>query len=98
MNIVYYMCPLYKYFMHSVEIVFNKDYERKWVRCFINMLLRALFPIKKYDKWHPLPSARLACRHGRQPRLDQYRDAIKRCPFRLMRVLITKLYTSIVKF
>lgn len=26
---------------------------------------------KKSDKWHPLLWARLACRHGRQPRLDQ---------------------------
>lgn len=32
---------------------------------------------KKYDKWHPLRWARLACRHGRQPRLDQDRDVIR---------------------
>lgn len=40
----------------------------------INIVLCSLFPIKKYDKWHPLRWARLACRHGRQPRLDQDRD------------------------
>lgn len=53
----------------------------EWIQCncgiiisTVNMLC-SLFPIKKsYDKWQAL--RRLACRHGHQPCLDQYRVVI----------------------
>ena len=66
----------------KVKLYLIEDYlrERRATRMspVINIVLCSLFPIKKYDKWQPLRWAtRLACRHGRQPRLDQHRDVIR---------------------